>query len=62
MGILPAEELLEYTITPVQFRSRIYIWLLSRIQAVQTPCIFDGWPSIQDNEDELILIEYPLHF
>jgi hypothetical protein len=56
-NFVSAEELLEYTIIPVQFRSKIYIWLVAHIQAVQTPCIFDGWPSIQDNEDELSLIE-----
>ena len=54
--IITAEELLDYTIKPVQFRSKIYNWMSSGIPYIQNPEIYDGWPSIEDNSDELKLI------
>lgn len=51
-----AEELLDYTIKPVQFRSKIYNWMSTGVVKTQNPEIFDGWPSIEDNSDELKLI------
>ncbi len=56
-NFVSAEEVYEYTIKPVQFRSQIYMWLTAGIKGQQNPVIFDGWPSIQDNEEQLTLIE-----
>jgi len=52
---ITAEELLRYTINPVQFRSKIYNWMLTGVANVQHPEIYDGWPSEQDNKEELKL-------
>lgn len=54
---ISAEELLRYTIDPVQFRSRICNWILTGKWTVQTPELYDGWPDVQDNEKELTLID-----
>ncbi len=55
--IITAEELLDYTIKPVQFRSKIYNWMSSGIPNIQNPEIYDGWPTEEDNADELILVD-----
>ena len=51
-----AEECLDFTIKPVQFRSEIYNWMLTGVAATQNPEIFDGWPSEENNDEELMLI------
>ena len=54
--IITAEELLDYSIKPVQFRSKIYNWMSSGIPNVQNPDLYDGWPSEEDNLDELEIL------
>jgi len=54
--IISAEELLEHTIKPVQFRSKIYNWMLTGVPIIQNPEIYDGWPSAEDNYDELEIL------
>lgn len=51
-----AEELLDFTIKPVQFRSKIYNWILTGVVNTQNPRIFDGWPDIQNNVEELKIL------
>jgi hypothetical protein len=55
--IITAEELLHYTIKPVQFRSQIYNRITASTATTQHPQLFDGWPNTQNNEDDLILID-----
>ena len=54
-NIVTAEELFEYTIKPVQFRSKIYNWISSGEAKTQNPDLYDGWPTEEDNLDELEL-------
>jgi hypothetical protein len=54
---ITAEELLRYTIEPVQFRSKIFNWLTSGVASIQHPELYDGWPSEENNVEELTLIE-----
>lgn len=53
---ITAEELLQYTKRPVQFRSQIYNWLYTGYLITQHPQLYDGWPNAQNNQEELILI------
>jgi len=55
--IITAEELLRYTIKPVQFRSKINNWIETGVADVQHPGLYDGWPSENNNTGELKLIE-----
>jgi hypothetical protein len=54
---ITAEELLRYTIEPVQFRSKIFNWITSGVATIQHPELYDGWPSEENNAEELTLIE-----
>jgi parallel beta-helix repeat protein len=54
---ITAEELLRYTIEPVQFRSKIFNWITSGVATIQHPQMYDGWPSKENNTEELTLIE-----
>jgi hypothetical protein len=54
--IISAEELLDYTIKPVQFRSKIYNWMLTGIYNIQNPEIYDGWPTEEENMNELEIL------
>jgi parallel beta-helix repeat protein len=54
---ITAEELLNYTIEPVQFRSKIYNWMTIGVANIQHPELYDGWPSENNNIEELTLIE-----
>jgi len=56
-NFITAEELLNYTKKPVEFRSKIYNWILTGNTYTQHPQLYDGWPSTQNNEEELILVE-----
>lgn len=51
-----AEECFDFTIKPVQFRSKIYNWMLTGTASTQNPEIFDGWPTEENNDEELMLI------
>jgi len=55
--VITAEELLRYTIKPVQFRSKIYNWILTGVANVQNPALHDGWPNNENNTEELKLID-----
>jgi hypothetical protein len=55
-NIISAEELLHYTKLPVQIRSNINTWLQTRYFYTQHPLLFDGWPTIENNEQELPII------
>jgi hypothetical protein len=54
---ITAEELLHYTKLPVQIRSNIYNWIHTRYFYTQHPLLFDGWPTIENNQQELKIIE-----
>ena len=54
---ITAEELLRYTIEPVQFRSKLYNQILTGVADIQHPGLYDGWPSENNNTEELTLIE-----
>ena len=54
---ITAEELLNYTIEPVEFRSKIFNWITSGVPTIQHPELYDGWPSEDNNLEELTLIE-----
>ncbi len=54
---ITAEELLNYTIKPVEFRSKIFNWITSGVPTIQHPELYDGWPSEENNTEELKLIE-----
>jgi hypothetical protein len=56
-NIISAEELLHFTTLPVLIRSQINYWLHSRQFYTQHTLLFDGWPTIEDNEQELVIIE-----
>ena len=55
-GWISAEEALQYTVSPVAFRSKIFNLLFLNSLATQNPELFDEWPSDIDNSDELKLI------
>jgi len=55
-----AEEMFEYTVEPVQFRAYLLSFFHPRIpigSSSQHPQMYDGWPTEEDNADELILVE-----
>ena len=60
-GFVSAEEALKYTEEPVALRSTIFNRLFYILEPVsgltQHPQLFDGWPSVENNTDELKLIE-----
>lgn len=56
-NLISAEELLHYTKLPVQIRSNINTWLHTRYFYTQHPLLFDGWPTIENNEQQLIIAE-----
>jgi hypothetical protein len=59
-GFVSAEEALIYTKEPVALRSTIFNLLFYILEPVsgltQHPQLFDGWPSVENNTDELKLI------
>ena len=59
-NLISAEELFTYTVEPVQFRAYLISLFSSRIPiggSSQHPELYDGWPSEEDNADELILVD-----
>ena len=54
---ITAEELLNYILEPVEFRSKIYNWITTGVANIQHPEIYDGWPTVENNTEELQLIE-----
>ena len=54
---ITAEELFRYTIEPVQFRSKIFNWLTSGVPTIQHPGLYDGWPTEDNNTEEILLLE-----
>ena len=56
---ISAEELFHYTVEPVQIRSFILnLFYPRRPNGIsQHPQLYDGWPSDEDNSDELLLIQ-----
>ena len=39
------------------FRSKIFNWITSGVPTIQHPELYDGWPSEDNNIEELTLIE-----
>jgi hypothetical protein len=61
-GFISAEESYEYTKTYTVKRSTIYALLLfifhkTLLNHIQHPQIYDGWPSEEDNEKELVIFK-----
>ena len=60
-GFVSAEESLIYTKKPVALRSTIFNLLFYIIEPIpgltQHPQLYDGWPSLENNTDELKLLE-----
>jgi uncharacterized caspase-like protein len=56
-GFVSAEEVLNYTKEPVASRSTIFNDLFDTQQGTQHPQLYDGWPSVENNTEELKLIE-----
>jgi len=57
-GFVSAEEALKYTEEPVAFRSTIFNRLFNKdAPPTQHPQLYDGWPSVENNTEELKLIE-----
>ena len=56
-GFVSAEEALNYSKEPVVFRSTIFNYLFDTQQGTQHPQLYDGWPSEENNTEELKLIE-----
>ena len=56
-GFVSAEEALKYTEEPVAFRSTIFNRLFNQQVPTQHPQLYDGWPSMENNTEELKLIE-----
>jgi hypothetical protein len=52
-----AEEALKYTEEPVALRSTIFNRLFNKDAPTQHPQLYDGWPSVENNTEELKLIE-----
>ena len=58
-GYITAEEAFEYAEIRTKLRSTMYGYLLfifHRHLKIQHPQIYDGWPSDENNEEELILL------
>jgi hypothetical protein len=51
-----AEEAFDYSEELVIFRSNLFYRLLYKIDKAQHPQIYDGWPTEENNEDDLKLI------
>lgn len=56
-GFVSAEEAFKYTEEPVAFRSTIFNRLFNKDCPTQHPQLYDGWPSVENNTEELKLIE-----
>jgi hypothetical protein len=56
-NFVSAEETLSYAELPVMIRSTLYNLIRSRILETQHPQIYDGWPTEENNEDELNIID-----
>jgi hypothetical protein len=60
-GFVSAEEALIYTKEPVALRSTIFNLLFYILEPIpgltQHPQVYDGWPSVENNTEELKLIE-----
>ncbi len=56
-GFVSAEEALKYTEGPVAFRSTINNFIFSHKLVSQHPQLSDGWPSVENNTEELKLIQ-----
>ena len=55
-----AEEMFEYTVGPVEFRAYLLSFFHPRRpigSSSQHPQMYDGWPTEEDNADELILVD-----
>jgi len=55
-----AEEMFEYTVEPVEFRAYLLSFFHPRIpigSSSQHPQMYDGWPTEEDNEDEILLVD-----
>ncbi|MCJ7571108.1 MAG: hypothetical protein MUO82_04435, partial [Candidatus Thermoplasmatota archaeon] len=59
-GYVSAEEALIYTKEPVALRSTIFNLLFYMVEPsknlTQNPQLYDGWPSVENNTEELKLI------
>jgi Caspase domain len=56
-GFVSAEEALIYTKEPVAYRSTIFYRLFLKQESTQHPQLYDGWPSVENNTEELNLID-----
>jgi hypothetical protein len=57
-GKISIEEAFQYSLFPVHLRSFLYSFLLPYVQAyVMHPQMYDGWPTAEDNSEELYIIE-----
>ncbi len=56
-GFVSAEEALKYTERPVAFHSTINNLIFNHQLTAQHPQLSDGWPSMENNTEELKLIE-----